>query len=142
MVGFGSKVTLGFSGLPPPPPKEEFSFTLLLFPPPAPELADAAAAAAASAALAEGGGALPLVSDVRTPTPAATSVSFRSTVTFVSFMMTMAEAGRRGNRGDARTARRKDLYIVVRGGQTQGSLAAPHSLTLCTSLAMELINRT
>lgn len=109
MVGFGSNVTLGFSGLPPPPPK--LSLTLLLFPPPAPELADAAAAA--SAALAEGGGALPFVSDVRTPTPAATSVSFRSTVTFVSFMMTMAEDGRRGNCGVARMARRKDLYIVA-----------------------------
>lgn len=127
MVGFGSNVTLGFSGLPPPPPPpKEFSLTLLLFPPPAPELADAAAAAAASAALAEGGGALPFVSDVRTPTPAATSVSFRSTVTFVSFMMTMAEAGHRGNCGVARLARRKDLYIVACSGLTVG---VPRPLT-------------
>ena len=49
------------------------------------------AAAAARAALAEDGGALPLVSEVLTPTPAPTSVS--SNVELESFMMTMAPLG-------------------------------------------------
>lgn len=85
MVGLGSKVTVGLSGLllpplPPPPPLHRLSLMLLLVCGPA--------AAAARAAPAAGGGALPLGSEVLTTKGAPTSVSDKS-MTLVSFMTTM-----------------------------------------------------
>lgn len=83
MVGLGSKVTVGLSGLLPPlppPPLPRLSLMLLLVCGPA--------EAAARAAPAAGGGALPLGSEVLTIKGAPTSVSDKS-MTLVSFMTTM-----------------------------------------------------
>lgn len=87
MVGLGSKVTVGLSGLllpplPQPPPLHRLSLMLLLV------CGPAAAAAAARAAPAAGGGALPLGSEVLTTKGAPISVSDKS-MTLVSFMTTM-----------------------------------------------------